>query len=162
MGSPGCWWRSVCVCVCVCVCLSVCLFVYGEPLAGDKLFSLGTSAGAEIHSPSPLYAGHVHFISIFRAHVNIRGHACAEGVHMCDHAHKNMGLCAGSHVCMCGGAADLFGGFFGSTFIPLLLWAAPGHPSLGPQAGGGNGHPALWTISPALCPAWVMTAHHRF
>ena len=117
---------SVCVCVCVracvraCVCLSVRPSVYGKPLAGDKLLSLETSTGAGMHSPSPLTPGHVHFISVFHAYINIRGHACAEGVRMCGDTHKNMGLCAGSPVCMCvEGTADLFGGFSGSAFIPL-------------------------------------------
>ena len=138
-------------CVCVCVCVSVCPSVYGKPLAGNKLLSLETSAGAEVHSPSPLTPGHVHFISGFHAYVNIRGHACAscghEGVHMYGDTHKNMGLCVGSPVCMyVEGTEDLFGGFSGSTFIPL---SPPRQPlavlAFTPRV-----------VSTALCPASVL------
>ena len=101
-----------------------------------------------MHSPSPLTPGHVHFISGFHAYVNIRGHACAscghEGVHMYGDTHKNMGLCVGSPVCMyVEGTEDLFGGFSGSTFIPL---SHPRQPlavlAFTPRA-----------VSTALCPA---------
>ena len=68
--------------------------------------------------------------------------------------HKNMGLCAGSPVCMyVEGTEDLFGGFSGSTFIPLSPpQAAPGVLALTPRA-----------VSPALCPASAfITACHSF
>lgn len=138
----------------VCVCLSVCLSVYGKPLSGDKMLALETSTGAGTHSPSPLASGHVHFISVFHEYINIRGHACAEGMHMCGDTHKNMGLCAGSPVCMCvEGTADLFGGFSGSAFIPLF--PRPWRPlvvlALTPRA-----------ISPALCLAWIITTCYLF
>ena len=138
------------------MCLSVCPSVYGKPLAGGKLLSLETSTGAGMHSPSPLTPGHVHFISVFHAYINIRGHACAEGVRMCGDTHKNMGLCAGSPVCMCvEGTADLFGGFSGSAFIPLSpqqpLDLSPLVLALTPRA-----------VSPALCLACVITACHPF
>lgn len=101
-----------------------------------------------MHSPSPFTPGHLHFISGFHAYINIRGHACAscghEGVHMCGDTYKNMGLCAGSPICMCvEGTADLFGGFSGSTFIPLSIPRKPlAVLALTPRA-----------VSPALCLA---------